>query len=249
MVPRRTRPQLCFSLFTRPAHILIDKAIPDSRWFIFSALAAAGAAIATSILAFITRNLAKATTTMAEKTAELAAQTATQVRESAEAIAQTERHHQESLMPLVSILGGFRIESGDNTNWFRFAGELVNDGPGPAVSILLFAYNTSVLVINTPQPEITGRSQLAGFIKGRHRDNFSCKWAIREGPPWYVEQSVPSDSAVLFKTIFGTEGMVAQFTPANGEPKTRKVIVPSRDSSNEIREYFSAKGYGDVPDY
>ena len=84
------------------AHVVVDKAltISDSGWAIFAACAAAGAAIATGILAFITRNLAKATSEMSsatkkmvEKTGDLAKETAIQVEATKDILANENVNH------------------------------------------------------------------------------------------------------------------------------------------------------------
>jgi hypothetical protein len=85
--------------------------------------------------------MSSATKKMVEKTAALAMQTAKQAEESAQSIEQAQRHHEQSLMPIVwlilecestMIAGTDPPERG-----IAVAGHVINSGPGPATSIYL----------------------------------------------------------------------------------------------------------------
>jgi hypothetical protein len=76
------------------AHVVVDQvarslAIQDSWWAKFAGCAAGAAAIATAILAWITRNLAKATSAMSAATKDMVAKTAALGAQSAESVAAT----------------------------------------------------------------------------------------------------------------------------------------------------------------
>lgn len=103
----------------------------DSGWFIFSACAAAAAALATAFLAVLTWSLASATTTMA-------GQAKRQVDTAFDAFKQAERHHQQSLMPVVFLEATCKAETSSDGHHVVFEGDLVNVGPGASTEVIAY---------------------------------------------------------------------------------------------------------------
>jgi hypothetical protein len=192
---------------------------PDSGWFIFSTIAAACAAIATSILALLTGNLARATGEIATKTADLAAQTARQVAESIAAIEQTERHHQQSMMPLVYLLAVCHKVVDNERVCMRFAGKVVNIGPGPSVSV-------NALL----KPSTWGsRWVYLGLIAANTQKDFAFSFQL---DPMPFDEFFPYHCLTRFRSVFDTEGFVHQESHS-GEQKdivVRECFVPSKST-------------------
>lgn len=64
-------------------------------------------------------------------------ETAKQAQESATAIDQAQRHHEQSLMPLVFVAFDCTRLEGSGKRWIHLKGDVINVGPGPATAIYL----------------------------------------------------------------------------------------------------------------
>jgi hypothetical protein len=184
----------------------------EPTWVAIGAVTAAFAMTATAVMAFYTRRLAKETRDI--------------VVESAEERAQLERHHQQSLMPLVQVEGTCLLSREARGNYIRFQGEIVNIGPGPSIGINLLLRPSAV----------TGRWFYLGVIAGNERRPLNVEWLLPSGPVQDTSR-LPYDSLTRFRTVFETEGLVHQRSHS-GEAKdalTMDFIIPSGNVARDLR--------------
>lgn len=206
----------------KATHVVIDhvdKSVwpPDSGWLIFSAVAAAAAAIATAVLAFLTRNLATATQEMARKTADLATETKEQVEKSADAFTQAERHHQQSLMPVVYVEARCYAEDIHGRNLVLFEGEVVNIGPGAATEIMV--YLLCGTYEGTPRQEFPEQKIYLGMLAPNSRAKFQVGFNVDDNfIPVPGGRVYPYQAFTTFKSVFGVLGGVLQISNT-GEAK------------------------------
>ncbi len=219
-------------------HVIVDQVskaltVQDSGWVIFAACAAAGAAIATFVLALITRNLAKATSEMSSatremvaKTAALGAQTAKQTEESALAIEQAQRHHEQSLMPIVWVsLNCFRVQTSEG--WaIGVEGTLISSGLGPATAVYL---HLNLAAYHPPHAIYLG---LIGPKQERPFKTMYPLGTMHQGLLWF-----PYDCVTRYRTIFDTEGAIAQHSHSGKAEHALvvKYIAPSAASDQKFR--------------
>lgn len=218
-------------------HVVVDNirtniAVRDSAWAIFAAGAAAAAAIATFFLAWLTRNLAAATTEMAHRTADLSTQTANQVNETVAAIEQAQRHHEQSLMPLVSLQFDCTMETEGPRKWIHLRGDVINVGPGPATAVYLHLSTMAYV----PQYAI-----YLGLIGANSRKELNLKY---ETTTTQYVAAIPYKCVTRHRTIFDTEGAIAQDSHSGlgRDIKVSKYFQPSDSSKAEIDEYLRNEG-------
>lgn len=225
------------------AHVVVDQGkdafrIYDSGWAIFAAWAAAAAAIATATLAWLTRNLANATKEMVTKTAALAEQTATQAKESALAIEQAQRHHEQALMPIVWVLLDCENAHIAGTNpqerGIVVEGQVINSGPGPAISIYLHLKASSYI----PQYAI-----YLGLVGPNMARPF--KFVFSLGETHQALRAFPYDCVTRYTSIFDTEGAIVQhsYSGLSKHAVVARYIAPSRESVKEIKDYLTNNGF------
>lgn len=209
-------------------HVVVERGAPESGWFIASTIAAGLAALATTYLAFITRNLAIATRQMAKKTADLAAETATQVKETAGAIEQTERHHQESLAPILFLSVDCRMSLGaDGLSRLIFSGEVRNVGPGPAVKVYLYirpvGYGARRIFLG-----VIGANSASPMAK---QVDYGYGQVPRQG-------NSPYDALLVYETIFGTEGAMWQHSYSGSHEGTEigEHVLPGAASKDAVEK-------------
>lgn len=224
-------------------HVVVDQIaqpvnISDSGWAIFAAWAAAGAATATGILAYLTRNLANATSEMSSatgdmvlKTAALATQTAKQAEESAQSIEQAQRHHEQSLMPIVWVLMDCtRTIRPDNSHEVNIKGKVLNAGPGPAVNIFLH------FSAHTYQPQY---AIYLGLIGPNSERPFDFHFKIEDQRN--VIEDLPYDCLTRYETLFGTWGAIVQrsYSGRMIHQAVTKYFAPSNTSEKDIASYLA----------
>lgn len=219
-------------------HVVVDNvareiAVRDSGWSIFAAWAAAFAAIATFFLAWLTRNLAAATTEMARKTADLSSETSEQAKASVEAIAQAQRHHEQSLMPIVFVNFDCTARTAANKRWIQLKGEVRNIGPGPATEIYLH------LRAATYVPEY---AIYLGVIGANSQQPVELEYEMMSSN--YIE-SIPFDCVTRYSTIFETEGAVVQHSHSGlkRDIKVAKYFPPITTSKTKIATYLATQGF------
>jgi hypothetical protein len=250
---------MCASAITvlAVAHVVVDKfhdalTLNDSRWAIFAALAAAIAAVASAVaaaattgLALVTRNLVKktgdmssATKDMVAKTALLGAQTAKQAQESALAIEQAQRHHEQSLMPIVwltldcdltSVVASDPPEAA-----IMVTGHVVNSGPGPATSVYLHLKASFYIPRYALYLGLIGPNATRPF-----------KFVLSRGQLNQALEHFPYDCVTAYETIFDTRGAIVQRSPSgrSKDAVVTRYIPPSDESTGEIEEYLSANHF------
>lgn len=156
----------------------------EATWVSISAIVSALAACATVYLALYTRSLAQETRDL--------------VRAGVDERSQTERHHQQSLMPLVFAEGGCRLDRVQEGFQITFHGTLRNIGAGPSSSVNMLLRPIGFV----------GRTKYLGVLGAGQVTNFTVHWVIGDVAP--NQKLLPYDSLVRFQTIFGTEGAVYQ---------------------------------------
>lgn len=222
--------------------------VTDSWWAIFAAIVAAiaaffsaVAAIATSILAFVTNRLvkktadmSKATNDMADKTAGLATQAAKQVEETAESMDQAQRHHEQSLMPLVWVKIDCQIRPRSVEWFFDINGTVLNSGPGLATAVYLHLKTGSF----TPPESI-----YLGIIAANSEEAFERSYSL--GNARQPNRLVPYDCVTKYTTIFDTLGAIAQNSHTGGSPAAvvTRYFPPQLRTAQEIRLYLDANGF------
>ncbi len=220
-----------------PFHVLVDHAldVTDSNWAKAAALGSIAAAVATVILASFTRNLAVETKTMAIKTAELAEQTKQQVSENVDAFNQSERHHQQAMMPLVTLdllasKEQLPVTIGQVPQYvMRFTGRVKNIGPGPSISV-----NALVKPIAYSQSWHYLGIIAATAMDGLHIDRpFTGGVVPHQG-------FFPYDCLVHFVSVFGTEGFVHLYSHS-GDTKDAvvKQIVTASTPRDEMKQLLN----------
>ena len=117
-----------------PFPVEITKGAPDSAWAIVAAIASVAAATITAVLAFATVSLARQTKSMAEATAALAQETKDSLGITRDGVEQNERHHRETLMPIVVLSASFRIDRKRGAFTGRLFGDVRNIGGGPSAT-------------------------------------------------------------------------------------------------------------------
>jgi hypothetical protein len=130
--------------------------LSEAVWVGIGTLVSLGVVILTGTMAFYTRKLAIETSALARETRDM-------VRSASEEREQVERHHRESLVPLLCAVGletevqVLSRSATDRTIIVRLTGTIQNIGPGPAATVEIwlapFSYN-AMKIRGTP---IAGR--------------------------------------------------------------------------------------------
>lgn len=163
----------------------------EALWVSVGAIVSTAVVIVSGLMALFTRSLAIETKTLAKETRDLATS-------AADERAQAERHHQQSLMPLVFAEGGCKLDRLQEGFQITFNGTLRNigAGPSPGVNMLL-------------RPEgFVGRTKYLGVLGAGQQNHFIFRWTISDVAT--PQKLLPYHSLVRFQTIFGTEGAVHQ---------------------------------------
>jgi hypothetical protein len=203
----------------------------EALWVSLAASVSAAAAAATFWLAFITRGLALATQKLSEKTAEMTTQTASVANEtrdlvnsSAEDRAQVERHHQETLAPLLVVEADL-VKSNTEGEQVALQGYLRNIGGGPAREAWIYI-----------RPSLAAPAQFSVRpIAAGDRWELSVGWA---GVLEARTTAYPYDLLVTFVTVFGTRGAI-EYKSHSGirdDLSVERVVSPSSGSHDEVVE-------------
>jgi hypothetical protein len=175
-------------------HVIVDRTVDlkDSFWAVAGAVAGLLAAAGTVFLAIVTWRLA-------DSTAKLAKQSTKQVEETADAMAQAERHHQQTMMPLVSAsANGVKAQSRETDRVaMALVGKLRNIGPGPSVGVNILWKPSGY----------SSRWFYAGIVSANSEIDLECAF---EFDPHMVPAAIafPYDCLIRFQSVFGTEGFV-----------------------------------------
>ena len=192
----------------------------EPTWVSAGSIAGAVVAIATLVLAVMTWRLASATTTLATETKDLV------VSGNAERD-QVERHHQQSLTPLV-VLDADCIPDGGRV---RFVGKIRNIGLGPATGVYICV-----------KPDIAAPAQRYGRGLAAAGDvwDFELYWDM--GREKTGLDLLPYDCIVCFTSMFATDGYIHQYSPTGRrlDLSIRQMILPERSKPGEIAELRNA---------
>jgi hypothetical protein len=194
--------------------------LPEAGWMAISAIVSAGVAIATVSLALYTRRLAVETRDL--------------VKSSAAERAQVERHHQQTMMPLVLIQAACIWRTVKDRNTMVLRGTIRNVGAGSATSVLLY-----IRPIGGPP----AHSYDYGAISPNSANEFTIGWdfaAPRDAGQGAEEANVPYDCFTTFESIFGTRGAVYQRSETGEDEPTAigALVLPTGDSQREIDSLF-----------
>src|ERR1700722_12125711 len=174
-------------------HILVDKPLPttDAPWWRSESFWVAVGAITTGIMAWFTRSLAQET----RDTLQAAGNESNQ----------RERHHRESLTPLLyaEILESrLRATLSENTNkysyYIQFVGKLRNVGPGPATGVLVHFIPMEMARQRFFEPPI-GSNGLGSFDL-----KYVCEFDATKGGK--VNFIWPHECAIEYADLFGNRG-------------------------------------------
>jgi hypothetical protein len=163
----------------------------EATWVSISAIVAALAAGATFYLALLTRELARRTSEMAEETKDL-------VKAAGDERLQVERHHQQTLMPIVYLEAECCMQPRLGGIYIVFQGEVRNVGGGPS---------TGINILLKPSGYVE-RIAYQGLIGPNERRPFKIEWRLTGPVP--VQDVLPYDSITRFRSIFETEGAIHQ---------------------------------------
>ena len=189
-------------LFVAVLHVAVDavKTPPpdlgpfgfnEPTWIAFGTAASALAALVTAAMAIYTRNVARATRSLGEETRSLAVA-------ATEQMAQTERHHLDSLTPLLFAAFDVITKRAQGTDLLIvYDGVISNAGTGPAVNI-------EVLIIPTI---FVGRKFLCGMLAGNATQVF--KRIVQYQTPTFASELMPYFACILYDDIFARRGAVS----------------------------------------
>jgi len=191
----------------------------EPTWVSAGSIAGVVVAIATLVLAVMTWRLASATTALATETKDLVA-SGNAERD------QVERHHQQSLTPLV-VLDADCIPDGLRV---RFVGKIRNIGLGPA---------TGVYICVKPDVAAPAQRYGRGLAAGDAWD-FELYWDM--GRERTGLDLLPYDCIVCFTSMFVTEGFIQQYSPTGRrlDLTIRQMILPERSKPGEIAKLRNA---------
>lgn len=223
-----------------PTHVLIDNlpygdhglfGLNEPTWVSISAIVAALAAIATLYLAFYTRQLARRTSEMALETRDL-------VKAAGDERQQVERHHQQTLMPIVFLEAGCIMRSGSDGTWIVFEGTIRNVGGGPS---------TGINILFKPFGFVE-RVSYQGLIGPNEGRPFRVEWKLTGPVPF--QETLPYDTVTRFRTIFETEGAIHQksFSGMARNAIVQAYISPTdQDTAKKLTEMFIDMGASQSP--
>ena len=184
--------------------------------------------------------MSAATKDMVAKTAALGIQTAKQAEESALSIEQAQRHHEQSLMPIVWVrlnckkLDGVKVPGQPEVQSVIAAEiNLVNSGPGPAIAVYLHLRMTAY----HPQHAL-----YLGLIGPNTDRTFSTMFDLSSSHQ--VLEWFPYECVTRYGTIFDTEGAVAQRSHSGkaDDAVMLQYFPPSAMSKVEIMDYLLKNG-------
>jgi len=208
-------------------HTVVDgkvvvSVIPDT-WVILSTIAAAVVALLTGVLAGFTWNLARQTKKLADQTTQLAEQTKKLAEETTELAKDTllaadlsDRHHRESLIPIVVFTGYFYLEEdaivdGVAGPAVHLKGEVVNNGLGPALHVRMstFTVGGGFLVLQVPFP-------ITGVLAARDSYKFERAWRTGSMHGFSEGETLPFSMLIDYASMFNEAAYSAQ-NSANGD--------------------------------
>jgi len=200
------------SVAPAPLHVIVDAVpAPDSwaragiRWVIAGTIASIAVAVFNAVLA-------KSTSQLANQTKLLALETAKVGTEAALARRLADKHHQESLMPVLLVEAVLYVNTDleSDTLGFELVGQIQNVGAGPATEI----------VVHITVPELTYNQLYFGALAGnadltiRHP-----RWTMKKPEKWFRDagsrEPLFFKAKSEFKSLFGSKGCVTQQTLAN----------------------------------
>lgn len=187
-----------------------------------------------------TREMVAKTAALGEQAALQAKESARQVEETAQSLVQAQRHHEQSLMPIVWVslnCSRISVAAPPGVQGTRFAigvsGKIINSGPGPATAIYLH------LKVSAYHPT---HAEYLGLLGPNSDRDFSMMFEL--GPPHQALEWFPWECLTRYRTIFDTEGAIAQHSHS-GKAEHGVVshyIQPSDQSEDEIRTLLATSG-------
>ena len=210
-------------------HVIVDRPIPveslpwwqqERFWVACGSVTSLVVVAVTGVMAYFTRALAMDTKKLAEETRDV-------VRGAQAESEQRERHHQDSLAPLISTRGLttlVKAEAVGKTLIYKVAlsGKIVNFGPGPAAEV-----SGWFEPFGTPRQHFTAapigaNAEIALAIEYVVGETFA--GAANVGSKW------PFHYAIRYVSMFGDEGWLVLYS-ASGHDKDVRVLAGRTASS------------------
>ncbi|MGA8474894.1 MAG: hypothetical protein WB681_07470 [Candidatus Cybelea sp.] len=224
-------------------HVILDQPIPEGSlrlwqqerfWVAIGSITSLAVAVVTGFMAFFTRALATDTNKLATETRD--------VVQSAQLEAQQrERHHRESLAPLITtrllearVLDLQRDLDGTESYTLRLIGKIENVGPGPASVVTLWFTPSAVVRRKFFAAPIGPSSTIE--IDLRYKVGSSFAGAANSGKTW------PFGCAIEYGDMFGDSGwlIVSSATGRSDDIVVlENVTVMSEHGDQNVQERLS----------